>query len=144
MSANTEINKAQCLLDDFNRKNADFTGISSLSEALGILSDLLSVADNDQEKKVVNNLVKTHQGNIIRRVSHALVKPGEFTFKQLDYFDKVIDEFIDNDFDDTQELVALQKDIKKHKESARVNERSPKEFMREKMRDWLKSRSEEE
>jgi len=105
---------------------------------------VLSFADNDQDKKVVNNLVNTHKKNIIRRVSYTLAKPEEFTFKQLDYFDKVFDEFIGNDFDDTQELVALQKDIKKHKESARVDELSPKEFMREKMRDWLKSQSEEE
>jgi hypothetical protein len=144
VSANTEINRARYLLDDFNRKNTDFTGISSLSEALGILSDLLSVADNDQDKKVVNNLVNTHKKNIIRRVSYALAKPEEFTFKQLDYFDKVIDEFIGNDFDDTQELVALQQDITKHKESARVDELSLKELARETMRDLLKSQSEEE
>lgn len=118
VSSHSELANAQRLLDDFNKKNGDFNGIGSLSEALGILSDLIFTSDDNQDRIVAENLVRTYRRKVIQQIKYAVTNSEEFTYGQLDYFDKVIDEFICNNLDYSQELLSLQEDLRKQRGNA--------------------------
>lgn len=117
MASHNEIAKARQLLDDFDNRKKSFTGIDTLSEALGILSDLLSSNENGPEKIVANNLIQTHRRAVGRDIQRALANRGDVTPNQHNFYKTVIEEFLEKGFDDDQNLLLYKEDLETMRES---------------------------
>ena len=138
-----EIERARLLLDAFSKKGSEFNQLTKLSEALTILSDLITSDENEAIKKTAVTLMRTHKRHLLQRINYALTNPREFTYQQWEYFDKATDDFIGTEPDKDKDLTKLQAEIQGQKYLARYEELSEKEQLHM-LLDTYNSLSEEE
>lgn len=133
MKSQNKVAKARQLLDSFDSKKKEFSGIDSLSEALEILSDILLSNENGPEKIVANNLIQTYRLSVGRDIQRTLANKGDFTPNQLYFYKIVIEEFLERDFDDDQRLLRYKEELKAVYESKGIsdNEITPEQAIEE-------------
>jgi hypothetical protein len=127
----TEINKAHILFDKFENKSKYLNGIINLSEALLIISDVLSTSEDNGLKTKAYNLGLTIKNFIVNRIKTLDLNPTSYTHEVLEYWSLVLQEIIDSNINKDEEIVSLQKDINKCREKARWESLSKKEQEKE-------------
>jgi len=116
-----ELDKANRLFGEFENKCNRFVGLDCLSEALSIIKDVLDSSDNSILKKRGNNFISTFKKFTVSKAKNILLEPKDYTFEQLEYWVRVLDEFISSEFDDSREIEVLHKELSGHKDKARLN-----------------------
>lgn len=91
---NENLERARLLLSSFEKKCSSLFGAGELSEALQLLDEISNVSDNDQAKGKAYNLISLYSRFAMSKINSLLKNPKEHRFETIDYWGKVIDEFI--------------------------------------------------
>ncbi len=124
-----ELDKANDLFGEFESKCNRFDGLDFLSEALSITRDVLDSSDDSILEKRGNNFISTFKRFVISRANNIISEPKDYTFEQLDFWVKVLDEFISFEFDDSREIDLLHKQLSRHKERAKLRLTDDKDLL---------------
>lgn len=124
-----ELDKANDLFGEFENKCNRFDGLDLLTEALSIIRDVLDSSDDSILKKRGNNFVSTFKRFAISRANNMISEPRDYTFEQLDFWVKVLDEFISFEFHDSREIELLHKQLSMHKDRARLRLTDDKDLL---------------
>ena len=127
----TEINKAHILFDKFDKNTKHLNGIINLSEALLIISDILNTAEDNGLKIKAHNLGSTIKNFIVNKIKKIDLNPSSYTYDFFEYWDSVLQEFIDANIANDEEISNLQKDLNRCKEKSRWESLSEKEQQKE-------------
>lgn len=122
-----EIDKAHILFDKFEKKSKHLNGIINLSEALLIISDVLSTAEDNGLKIKAHNLGSTIKKFIVSNIKKLDLNPTIYTYESYEYWSLVLQEIIDADINNDEEMVSLQKELNKCRDNARWEALSKKQ-----------------
>ena len=125
-----DFDKAQNLLDSFEKKSLHHLGLDDLSDALEILSTLLDSEEDNQVKRKAKKLVSTNRQSILSQVHPLLDNPIEHTFQEFDYWVRVVQEYLDFGLGD-KHLKLIEKKLLYHRENTKLDSLTEKEKTKE-------------
>jgi hypothetical protein len=114
------LNRAQSLLGTFEKNINKFGGLSYLSEAFEILSELMESTENRYCNNKARNIIFTYKQSIRKKINYILSNQVGSSYDELDYWSKVAQEVIDFNFDNDHEFISLQEDLSENKENFKV------------------------
>lgn len=114
---NEDIARAQLLLGNFEKKCSCLSGLSDLSEALQIISDIRDFSSDASIKSRADNLILSYSKFAKSKINAILQNPNEHKPETLVYWERIADSFIP--FGD-DEFVSMRDVLTKHKETAQL------------------------
>lgn len=112
-----EIDKAQELLGAFEKQSAELGGLDDLSEALEIISDVISDGSDEYSVKKAKNLLTRYKGFISKSANGLLEEPERFSTDNINYWHDVLQEIINFGFADDdntfQSFIKLKEDARR-------------------------------
>ncbi len=112
------VDTAQSLFDSFEKAGIKLEEFNNLSEAFEICSDIINNSDNSQLKERVMNLISTHRKRVFSKVEKIIENHTDYKYEELDYWNKVMQIFIDFEFGNS-EFILKQKALSKQMKNAR-------------------------
>lgn len=112
------LDNALSLFDSFEKANTLLEGLNVLVETLEICSDIINNSDDYQLKERAKNLISTHREKVFSKIEKIMADSENYKYEELDYWNKVMQTFIDYEFG-TQEFVATQESLFKQVKNAR-------------------------
>jgi len=112
-----EIDKAQELLGSFEKQSAILGGLDDLSDALEIISDVISDGSDETSVKKAKNLLTRYKGFISKSANGLLEEPERFSTDNINYWHDVLQEIINFGFADNdtafQSFIKLKEDARR-------------------------------
>ena len=130
MSIMKDFEKAQHLLDSFEKKSTKLAGAADLSDAFYILSAMLKSDDHSQLTEKVYTLISKNRNFILPHLHTLLDNPAKHTYQEFDYWCRVLQEYFDYGFAN-DDLLFIEQELLKHRELSRWNSLTEKEKIRE-------------
>lgn len=123
----SEIDKAVLLMGDFEKKTGMLGGLNALSEALFIISDVISSGNDIFSVKRAENLFISYKRMILKAVHKLLGTPENFSYPDFEYWYSVLQEVIHCTIGNNDDLFLLEPSVSKLKEKARWESLSRKQ-----------------
>ena len=115
-----DFDRAENLLDSFEKKSLHQLALDDLSDALEILSALLDSEENIQFKRKAKKLISTNRQFILSQIHPLLDNPIEHTHPEFDYWVRVIQEYLDFGLGD-KHLKLIEKKLIYHRKETRYD-----------------------
>jgi hypothetical protein len=112
--------KAQNLLDSFEKNCVHNEGLDDLSHALEILSALLDSKEEIQVKRKTKKLISSNRQFVLSQIHSLLDNPIEHTYREFDYWGRVIQEYLDFGLGD-KHLMLIEKKLLYYRKNTRYD-----------------------
>lgn len=136
---NENTDRAQLLFGNFEKKCSSLSGLSDLSEALQIASDIRDSSNDASIKSRADNLILLYSKFAKSKINDILQNTGEHKSETLDFWEKVADIFIPFT---GYEFISMRDELTNLKETAQL-EALPERKQIEKLVARIKNASED-